>query len=214
MSDNRMDRGTAGSDLSLTALPAATFSETRISPKSLNEEAGSLRSRVSQLSDHTQNIHKDTAFGEWRDRTSARGKQSPTRLLDELSGWGFSWRDVARMLRVSVPAVRKWRKEERISGDNRDRLAGLVAACDQVIEDYCVEEVGSWFEMPLMPGVPITPVDLMADSRVDLLFEYASGHTEAEAVLSILDPEWRDRYRSDFEVFRAADGNLSLGMKD
>lgn len=167
----------------------------------------------SQLSDDTQNIHKNTEFGEWRERTSARGKQSPTRLLDELAEWGFSWRDVAKMLGVSVPAVQKWRKGERISGDNRVRLAGLVAACDQVIDDYLVEEVGSWFEMPLMPGVPITPVDLMAHSRADLLFEYASGHTEAEAVLSILEPDWRERYRSEFEVFTAADGHLSLRMK-
>jgi hypothetical protein len=43
--------------------------------------------------------------------------------------------------------------------------------------------------------------------------DFASGHTDAEQILTNWDPHWRDRYRSDFEVFRATDGQLSIRPK-
>ena len=77
-----------------------------------------------------------------------------------------------------------------------------------------VEEIASWFEMPLSSLAPVTPIDLYADDRADLVFEFASGHTDPEAILTQFDPDWRERYRSDFEVFEASDGNRSIRMKD
>lgn len=134
-------------------------------------------------------------------------------MLDELAGLGFAWRDIARLVNVSVPAVQKWRKGEKASGDSRARIASLLAACDLIKSHYMVEDIASWFEMPLSSSAPVTPITLYAANRADLVFEFASGHQDPEVLLSEFEPDWRERYRSDFEVFEASDGHRSIRMK-
>ena len=60
----------------------------------------------------------------------------------------------------------------------------------------------------------MTPIILYAADRADLVFEFASGHVDPEKLLSEFDPDWRERYRSDFEIFEASDHNRSIRMKD
>ncbi|WP_271403832.1 hypothetical protein [Kocuria palustris] len=134
-------------------------------------------------------------------------------MLAELADLGFAWRDIARMVGVSVPAVQKWRRGEKASGDSRSRLASLLAACDLIAGRYLIDEIASWFEVPLSSSAPVTPIVLYSANRADLVFEFASGHVDPEALLSEFDPDWRERHRSDFEVFEAGDGNRSIRMK-
>ncbi|MFC6239680.1 hypothetical protein [Longivirga aurantiaca] len=209
-SDN--DLATAESQLGVPRLEAAQRSSTQTSTQ-LTEKAGFLRHQVRQLSDDTQGLHLDTQLNEWTDRAMRRGKEAPLELLGHLSDLGFSWRDIARMVRVSVPSVQKWRRGGKVTGDNRRMLANLVAACDLITEDYLVSEVASWFEMPLVTGIPVTPVDLYAQEQYQLLFDYAGNHTDTETVLNQLNPDWRQQYSSDFEVFAAEDGQLSIRTK-
>ena len=176
--------------------------------------AGFHRSRVPQPIADAKGLHRDTQLQEWADRGLARGKEAPMDLLSTLADLGFSWRAIARMLNVSVPAVQKWRQGAKVSGDNRRHLANLNAACDQISEHYLVNDVASWFEMPMLNEVPVTPIDLYASGRYQLLFEYASGQTDTESLLNQLDPDWRESYRSNFEVFRAGDGELSIRAKN
>jgi len=136
-----------------------------------------------------------------------------TEMLVELAELGFAWRDIARLIGVSVPAVQKWRRGERAAGESRRRAASLLAICDLIAEHYEVREIASWFEMPLVGEVPTTPIDLYVGERADLVFDYASGHADPEQILTDFDPQWRERYRSDFEVFRATDGELSIRPK-
>lgn len=211
---SRTQSGTAATGTRTSATPAPSVDETQLSASLLTERAGAVRGHARRLTSDTEELHRDTTFHEWTTRTAARGKEAPTELLSELAELGFAWRDVARMVGVSVAAVQKWRRGERITGDNRRRVAGLLAACDMVVEHYMVSEVASWFEMPLVPDAPLTPADLYAHERSDLVFDYASGHSEPGAVLAVFDPDWRERYRSDFEVFTAADGQRSLRPKD
>jgi hypothetical protein len=135
-------------------------------------------------------------------------------MLGKLAELGFAWRDVARLVGVSVPAIQKWRRGEKTSGDSRLKVANLLAACDIIAEHYMIEEVASWFEMPLVANAPVTPLDLYAANRGDLVFDFASGHTDPEVLLTEFDPEWRERYRSEFEVFDAVDGHRSIRTKD
>ena len=102
---------------------------------------------------------------------------------------------------------------EKASGDSRQKLASLLAACDLIKQHYMVEEIASWFEMPLVRGAPVTPIDLYSADRADLVFDFASGQEDPEALLTVFDPEWRERYRSNFEVFTGADGNRSVRLK-
>ena len=206
------DTSAAGTRTS--AVPVPPVDETQLSAMQLNERVGFVRGVARQLSVATDELHKNTTYYAWTVRTAARGREAPADLLNELADLGFAWRDIARMVGVSVGAVQKWRRGERITGDNRRYLAGLLAACDLVVDQYMVSEVASWFEMPLVAEAPITPADLYAAERTDLVFDYASGHADPTSVLNNLDPDWREQYRSDFEVFTASDGQRSLRRRD
>lgn len=196
-----------------SATPTPAVDATQLSAQLLTEEAGAVRGDVRQLNSDTEKLHRNTTFMEWTTRTATRGKEAPTDLLSALADLGFAWRDIARMVGVSVAAIQKWRRGERITGENRRHLAGLLAACDLVANHYLVSDVASWFEMPLMSDTPITPIHLYAANRPDLVFDYASGHSDPAAVLDEFDAGWRERYRSDFEVFEASDGQRSLRPK-
>jgi hypothetical protein len=67
-------------------------------------------------------------------------------------------------------------------------------------------------EMPLVPEAPLTGVDLAEAGRLTDLLDLAAQHARAEEVLDSWRPGWRDRYRSDFEVFEAADGEMGIRM--
>jgi hypothetical protein len=47
-----------------------------------------------------------------------------------------------------------------------------------------------------------------------LVFDFASGHTDSEQVLTAWNSQWRDQYLSDFEVFTAGDDQLSIRPKE
>jgi len=134
-------------------------------------------------------------------------------MLNELADLGFAWRDLARLVGVSVPAIQKWRRGQGATGENRRKVASLLAACDMISQSHGIQEIASWTEMPLRDGVSVTPMDLWAGERIDLVFDFASGHVDAEEILTAFDPDWRERYRSEFEVFEAGDGQLSIRMK-
>jgi len=205
-----LEPGTAAADIR----PPPSIPETRTVTHVLTEDIGHIRQQARDLHEVTDQLHHRSHYAEWNARTSQRGHSSTQDLLNELAELGFAWRDIARLVGVSVPAIQKWRRGEGATGENRHRVASLLAACDLVSEHYGIQEIASWFEMPLLRGVPLTPVDLWAGGRFDLVFDYASGHTDSDQVLTAWDPEWRDRYRSDFEVFRAADGRLSIRPKE
>ncbi|MFJ9377705.1 hypothetical protein [Streptomyces sp. NPDC101455] len=180
----------------------------------VTQDLGAERLRAKYEHEDKLKVHRDHLFNEWQSRAAELGKSAPAVLLGRLSDLGFAWRDVARMLGVSVAALQKWRRGEKMTGTNRLRLASLLAACDLIVSHYAVDEIASWFEMPLTTECPITPIDLYADEQPKLLFDYASGHGHPEQVLSEFVPDWRERYRSDFEVYEAMDGELAIRPKD
>lgn len=153
-------------------------------------------------------------YADWSSRTSIRGKSGVPELLKELSALGFAWRDVAKMIGVSIPAIQKWRRGDGVTGINRQKLACLLAACDLIVESYGVQDVASWFEMPVAIGVPVTPIDFWSHGRPELVFEHASGHIDGEGILSAFDSDWREVYRSDYEVFEAPDGQRAIRLRE
>lgn len=186
----------------------------------LDEEVGHQRGAtrllvedVSTLSARSADLHRATTADRITELARERAKFVPRTLLEALDALGFAWRDVARCLHVSVPAVRKWRHGESISGEHRQQLARLVAVCDLLREVHMVEDVAGWFETPLLTRIPVTPLDLYISGLEHLVIEHAAQHTSVEEVLNQYDPEWRQRCRSDFERFTAADGEISLGLR-
>ncbi len=195
-------------DLQAPPQPTATAADQVFD---LTESAGSLRSQARDLHEGTSALHQSALVCEWQRLTNMRARTAPAGLLQELADLGFGWRDIARMLRVSVPAVQKWRRNGGVSGPHRRSIASLLALCDLFRERYMIQEVASWFEMPISDEAPVTPIDLYAEERVSLLLDYASGQgSDPEQLLNAYDPAWRERFRSDFEIYQEADGNMSI----
>lgn len=177
-------------------------------------ELDNLRIRTRAVTSQADDLHQVVYLRDWQLRSQERAELSVKALLDQLADLGFAWRDLARLVGVSVPAIQKWRKGGPTMPENRQRLAQLLAACDLIIRHRSTADIGQWFEMPLLPEVPVTPIDLWARGEHALVFEHALEHREPEYILSRFQPDWRERYASDFETFVAEDGQLSLRMRE
>jgi hypothetical protein len=189
-------------------------STTRPTTKVLTDETGHLRTRARMLSQEVDETHQQSHQIEWQIAASRRASAAPHKNLEALADLGFAWRDLARLVGVTVPAIQKWRKGDGMSGENRRRVANLLAACDLISEHYMIEEISSWFEMPLLDGVPVTSIDLWAEGRNELVFDHAAGHVAPETTLNLFEPDWRDHYQSAFETFVAEDGKRSIRTRD
>ena len=95
---------------------------TRTSQDELAEHAGYLHSVTRVLSDGAAGFHHRTIEMQLRSRTEEAAKRSAPDLLNELADLGIAWRDIARMVGVTVPAVRKWRQGETATGIHSNLL--------------------------------------------------------------------------------------------
>lgn len=145
------------------------------------------------------------------ERTARRERESVKDLLEVLSGRGLSWSLLARMLHVSVPAIRKWRLGGGATPQNRRELARIVALLDMLEKDVRVEDPAAWLEIPL-GSTTRTLADAYAADRLDLILDYAARRIRSpEELLDELDPGWRRAAAArEFEVFLAADGDLAI----
>ena len=154
-----------------------------------------------------------TLYAERLDALAADNKRrSVLDLLGELSDrHGVAWSDVADMLGVSVPALRKWRKTSSgTTPENHQRLAGLVAFYSILGEN--VGTPARWMSMKLVAGYNVTAVDLYSSDAAPVLLDLAAGNAgvTAEGLLDELQPGWRATWESRYEVFEAEDGDLSM----
>lgn len=179
----------------------------------LAERAGYLRSTTTLVGDDAIAVHHDAFRIQLDTRTSHLVKADPAVLLDELSELGFAWRDIARMVGVSIPALRRWRSGDRPTGENRRAIAQLLAFSQIIRDDHLVFEPASWMEVPIAGGAPTTRVDLYAAGHLEVVFDLAADHCTPEAALDEAEPGWREKYRSDWEVRTADDGQPYIRPK-
>lgn len=183
-----------------------------LSSSVLADRAHVVHEQVRELHEGTSELRRATALNDLRTRQRKHAVRAPREMLEELSGRGFAWRDVARMMGVSVPALQKWRRGEGMAADNRSKLARIVGLIE-MLDDRFVNEPASWLEMQVETGVALTPLDLIAAGRDDLVLELA---TEAEtspreSIYSEYDSDWRTNLvDAAFEAFVAADGMMSI----
>lgn len=183
------------------------------------ETAGWLHNRAQLLVTDTTEIHEAAGqlhadhLEELLRTVTTQIAQSPFQeTLDELSRLGFSWRAIADMVGVSIPALRKWRTgQSDPSGDNRFRVARVLAFCRLVSEHFLIQDVAGWLETPIHPDAPVTGLDLLADGHFEQAFVLARQNgADPEEVLDAVRPSWREDFKSDVEVFIAADGQPGL----
>lgn len=179
----------------------------------IRDEASILSSQVADVQRRAMTLHRDVIDRVLNERTAVKGKNSVPELLDRLAARGFSWAGLARQVGVSIPALRKWRKGLSTAlPEHRQSLAQFEAACE-LLEELMVDDVASWFEMPLQQGVPITCADIYRAGRVELVFDYATHRiADPRKVLREFEGNWRTKHADEFEVFEAPDGELAIRM--
>lgn len=188
----------------------------------LVDDYGFLRNLMTDLVDGTRHLHhlvdarhSDGLDAELRVRAGERAKQSLEAVLTELSDLGFSWRDIARVAGISVPALRKWRMGGAATGEKRHRVALMLSLCEIARSRYHIADVAGWLETPLHPDAPVTGLDIVAGGRFDLVLRLARDQgSDPETVLDEFEPDWRDRYASAVEVFTGPDGMPGLRLAD
>jgi hypothetical protein len=176
----------------------------------VNEVAG-LRDEVQEQNVGVADLYRRINAFDLERRTAFKVREGIQSLLDGLAiNCGMAWNDIARLVGVSQQSVRKWRKGEPATGDNRLAVAKLAAFLD-VLSELGIGDAAQWLEVPISAGYPITGLDLYAAGKIDLLLEWADRRIDSpERLLDQFDDEWREKYRTDYEIFEAGDGNLSI----
>lgn len=198
----------------LTVSRTRTIDEVLQGARDLVEVTGYYRNVTDVVSGDLAEIHHRAFAIQLETRTTKLGRRSPSELLDELATLGFSWGDLARMIGVTVPAMRRWRLGESPTGTHRRDIAQLVAFVEILQEDHLVDGVATWMEIPIHSSSPITAIDLYISRKTDLLFDLASDHLDSETVLTEFEPDWRTRNNSDFDIFTAGDESPSIRLSN
>ncbi len=176
-------------------------------------ETGELRDRSRVLNDDVRSLDRRARREMLNDQANALTANGLTDLLHQMRSYGFAWQDIASVVEVSVPALRKWRRGSSASPENLQALARAVAACEMIRPLLSpTQGVAPWFQLPLAPH-HLTRLDLYADDRVDELFDLAAGHMAATQVLDEVRPAWRDEL-DGFEVMTASDGLPAIVRRD
>ena len=120
----------------------------------LVEDAGHLRNNAALVGSDASDIHHLVIELRLDEKARELVRRSTLNLLAELSDAGFAWRDIAAMVGVSVPALRKWRMGESATPEHRLSIARLVALVETLPVDYMIEDPASWMEVPIDKALP------------------------------------------------------------
>lgn len=177
---------------------------------SLVREYGLLRDETTVLDERVGDGHRAAQVRALDQRARARAQQDVRSLLEELSrDRGLGWSVIARLVGVSVQAIRKWRRGESATGENRLAVARLAAVLD-LLEQVPIQDPASWLEMPVVDGFKPRILDLYRAGHADVLLDLAGLRITPEAVLDETEPAWRTTLQLEHEVFAAEDGQLSI----
>jgi hypothetical protein len=208
-SGERVDGGTAASGGAIRVLPEIQTTN------ALARRAGALRDEVGLLGSDVQDVHRGTQRLELGDRTALFVKSDPHDLLEGLgSTWGLSWSSTGKLVGVSGTAIRKWRRGEKISPENRLQLARLYAFLE-MLSEYPIGDPTSWMEVRISVDATVTPLDLYKADRTDLLFDLASARLGPHAVLDAFDSDWRATHARDsvYTVVTGPDGEPAIAER-
>ena len=176
------------------------------------ELAGARRTLQRQQLEHVTGEHNRSIERLLSARTDEAAKRTVQELLNELADLGFAWRQIAQLVGVTVPALRKWRQGEPATGANRRTVARLAAFVHLVHADHLVDDVPSWMEMPLSTS-HITGLDVYRDGGEILLVLLAANHHTSDDVLDIVEPGWREQQSDRFEITIAGDGQPVIRVR-
>lgn len=204
---------TISGDVALPSTPSATTINAVVRTLDAHDD----RRQQAALLRRTQTVHQTRYIEEWHARCADYAKYPARQMLNTLWKDGFAWRAIARLLDVSVAALQKWRGgETKPSKKNQAKLRDFMAAYVVVCTHNHDIDVPSWLDLPVVRGVPITPMDIWQKLEPAVFFEFAiSGAQTPQATLDAYDPNWRARYLDDgFQNVRGEDDRMSIEMTD
>jgi hypothetical protein len=165
-----------------------------------------LTDQADQTSGRVHELHATALAQSLRAEALNLESDPLTELLGELTErFAFSWATLARCIRVTPTAVRKWRKGDEPARENKQRVAQLVAfsRCLKGI-DPRVEDVGDWLEGLMSPIATLTRADLYrVGADVDLLRMARSAvrvgpdNVRPEDLLDHYIEGWRTQHGAD-----------------
>jgi transcriptional regulator with XRE-family HTH domain len=184
----------------------------------LVQRVGEVRDEVRIVSEDAEGLHGTLQSQALDARTAELAQREPASLLSDLAAdRGLSWTLIAKLLGVSQTSVRKWRRGETVSPENRRQVAKLLAFLE-ALQARCptICDQASWLEMRIADESTLTPADLYAMRREQLLFDLAGLHHTPHEVLTAVDPAWRAKYGVDdrYEIATAPDGQPSIVIRD
>jgi transcriptional regulator with XRE-family HTH domain len=187
----------------------ASGSETR-----MYQVIGGIRDELQLVNQDLKDLHHQEYEKRLQELSAVKSRSSVKTLLAELAEQrGMAWVDIARMVNVSVSAVRKWRTGGDASPESRVLLARLASFLD-LLGEYLIEDPAQWMEMalPLPAGHTVRPVDLYLAGYPTALLDYAAQRSNAERIMDDIEPNWRNK-TSSFEVFDDEDGQKSIRFR-
>ncbi len=174
--------------------------------------ASYLRYRARDLHSDVSSLSRDVFMAALNERGVALQRQSVRSLLDLLVDSGLGWSTMSRLLGVSIPAIRKWRKGEGSTPANRQAVARLTALMQMLAEQFMIDDPAAWLEIPLA-NTRYSLVDVYANNKVDLLLEHANAWRGPEELLDAISSTWRQE-TSEFETFVDEEGAIGLRTRE
>jgi hypothetical protein len=193
-------------------IPARKLDRTRTSYDEAVVRSAALKDHARFLLDDASEIHERRLAVQLDARTAEVGKRSVREMLSELAALGFAWRDIARLVGVTVPALRKWRNGEMTTGRNRLEVARLLAFVNVLQSEHLIQEIASWMEMPIGSST-LTGLDVYGMGHVLPLLLHGTDHMIAAELLRRADPGGEHRPDDRFEVITASDGQPAIRMR-
>jgi len=177
----------------------------------LSDQAGKLRDTSGMIKLDVEILHLKTLSMMLDEGIERRVREDVRVLLSELTEVrGLGWSEIARLVGVSVPAIRKWRTGGDISAPRRHALAKLCAFLD-LIEMRSIADPAVWLGTPLSIELDqsLTKAVLYAEGNALQLLAYADHHMSLLDLLTASGYEMPEQQRR-VDMIRNYDGSVSI----
>ena len=198
-------------NVSNTIRSSEAFERKATSISQVTKTFAELRDRAELVKNDVAQAHEDSLRRLLSSETDEKVKIGLKALLTELTEErGLGWSDIAKLIQVSVPAIRKWRTGGEITPA---RLYGLakLAAFLKILQRQEVCDPAAWLATPLSDEMnrAITKAAIYTDGHAIDLLAYADNHIDLEELLRLTGVSTNIRGQRTALV-TAVDGSLSI----
>lgn len=176
----------------------------------LNERKAAVH-RVTTDVEEQREWHEQTVRALLAERGDIKARLGLKGLLIELSEThGLGWSELARLVSVSVPAVRKWRLGGEITAPRLVALSRLAALLE-LLGSEGVQDPAAWLSLPLDGDGGVSKSEFFTAGHASGLLLYAKQEMSRQDLLERAGVPAAPPSRNT--MVRAEDGHLSIVPK-